>query len=212
MLEIRTKLNEISEFLIGKGAQTQQWEMFTLGRKLKYEKLAARLNGGSGKLVVTLPLETKFKRDLFNVGITSEWYENDFNDGDWGSKSTYLTWDSQDEPEDAVGHDYDGYGWYRFTVDIANEFKGKAISLFCGGAINEAWVWVNGEYVGHREHVIWWMGKNEIDFDVSEFVRPGKNTIAIRIWNDVEIGGMLNRGFLWSPNKAETAPVPTDEK
>ena len=56
------------------------------------------------------------------------------------------------------------------------------------------------------------MGKNEIDFDVSEFVRPGKNTIAIRIWNDVEIGGMLNRGFLWSPNKAETAPVPTDEK
>ena len=91
-------------------------------------------------------------------------------------------------------------------------FKGEAISLFCGGAINEAWVWVNGEYVGHREHVIWWMGKNEIDFDVSEFVRPGKNTIAIRIWNDVEIGGMLNRGFLWSPNKVETAPVPTDEK
>ena len=212
MLEIRTKLNEISEFLIGKSAQTQQWEMFTLGRKLKYEKLAARLNGGSGKLVVTLPLETKFKRDLFNVGITSEWYENDFNDADWGSKNTYLTWDSQDEPEDAVGHDYDGYGWYRFTVDIANEFKGEAISLFCGGAINEAWVWVNGEYVGHREHVIWWMGKNEIDFDVSEFVRPGKNTIAIRIWNDVEIGGMLNRGFLWSPNKVETAPVPTDEK
>ena len=205
MLELRTKLHEISEFLIGKSAQTQQWEMFTAGRNRKYEKLAARLNGGSGKLVVPLPLETKFRRDPFNVGITSEWYGNDFADSDWGSKSTYLTWDSQDEPEDAVGHDYDGYGWYRFTVDIPDEFKGKATSLFSGGAINEAWVWVNGEYVGHRKHVIWWLGQNEIDFDVSEFVRAGKNTIAIRIWNDTEIGGMFNRGFLWSPNPVATA-------
>ena len=198
MLEVRTELNEISEFLIGKGAQTQGWEMFTLGRKLKYEKLAERLNGKTGELVAALPLETKFKRDPFNVGITSEWYENDFNDSDWGSKNSYLTWDAQDEPEDEVGHDYDGYGWYRFTVDVDGEFKGKPISLFCGGAVNEAWVWVNGEYVGHREHVIWWMGRNEIELDVSEFVRPGKNTIAIRIWNDAEIGGMFDRSFLWS--------------
>ena len=59
--------------------------------------------------------------------------------------------------------------------------------------------------MGHRKHVIWWLGENEIDFDVSEFVRPGKNTITIRIWNDTEIGGMFNRGFLWSPNPVATA-------
>ena len=108
-----------------------------------------------------------------------------------------------------LAHDYDGHGWYRFTVDIPGKLKDKPISLFCGGAINEAWV--NGEYVGHRGHVIWWMGKNEIDMDGSEYVRTGKNTVAIRIWNDLEIDGMFNRSFLWSQKEVEMAAVVTDE-
>jgi len=199
MLAARTKLNEISVFLIGKMAQSNKWGMFTLGRKLKYEELAAKTNGKMGEKVAALPLEARFRRDPFNVGITSEWYQPDLDDRDWGTKNTFYTWDAQDEPEDAVGHDYDGHGWYRTTIQIPRRYKDKPVRFYCGGAINEAWVWINGEYAGHKPHAIWWMGQNEFELDVTQLVRPGKNTIAIRVWNDTEIGGLLNRGFFWSP-------------
>jgi len=26
--------------------------------------------------------------------------------------------------------------------------------------------------------------------------------VAIRVWNDAEIGGLFRRGFLWSPNES----------
>ena len=43
------------------------------------------------------------------------------------------------------------------------------------------------------------MGQSEFELAVTRLVRPGKNTVAIRVWNDAEIGGLLNRGFFWSP-------------
>ncbi len=69
------------------------------------------------------------------------------------TKNTFYTWDAQDQPEDAVG-----YGWYRFTVDVPAEFKDQPAHLYLGGIINEGWVWVNGEYAGHRLHKIWVVG------------------------------------------------------
>ena len=46
--------------------------------------------------------------------------------------------------------------------------------------------------------------------DVSEFAPPGKNIIAVRIWNDSDIGGIFNRSFLWSPKKIETEAAATE--
>jgi len=200
MLAARDEINTTSLFLIRKAAQANKWRMNTLGRKLHYEELAAQTDGTSGDMVAPLPLTTKFTRDPFNVGITSEWYQPDFDDRDWGTKNTFYTWDQQDEPEDAAGHDYDGYGWYRAVVEVPAKFKDRPVR-FTSEAINEAWVWVNGEYVGHKPHEIWWMGNAGFELEVTKAIRPGKNTIAIRVWNDAEIGGLLNRGFLWSPKK-----------
>ena len=199
MLAARNEINKTSLFLIRKPAQTSGYRMFTAGRKKHYEKLLTQTDGTTGDMVAPLPLVTKFKRDRFNVGITSEWYQPEFDDTDWGTKNTFFTWDQQDEPEDEVGHDYDGHGWYRAVVDVPANFKGREFRL-TGEGINEVWVWVNGQYIGHRKHVIWWMGQSDFELDVTKAIRPGqKNTIAIRVWNDAEIGGLLNRGFLWSP-------------
>jgi hypothetical protein len=85
-------------------------------------------------------------------------------------------------------------------------FVGKPVHLFLGGVINEAWVWVNGKYAGHRAHRLWWHGSREVELDVSDLIEPGKpNTVAIRVWNDAEIGGLYRRGFFWSPNVAAGA-------
>jgi hypothetical protein len=201
MIAARNKLNQISPFLIGKGAQTNAaYGIYTLGRMNKYLDYAAMTGGEKGTLVAPLPIEAKFARDRFNQGVVGEWYAPSFDDSQWGAENTFYTWDQQDPPEDAVGHDYDGYGWYRTTVQIPAQFKGKPLHFHSGGAINEAWVWVNGEYAGHRPHQLWWAGNLDFDLDVTNLVHAGeKNTLTIRVLNTADIGGLLRRGFFWSP-------------
>lgn len=80
--------------------------------------------------------------------------------------------------------------------------ENKPIHFYCGGVINEGWVWINGEYAGHKPHSIWWMGEHDFDLDITKLVRYGeKNLITIRVWNNSELGGLYRRGFIWSPNK-----------
>ncbi|OQB71944.1 MAG: Glycosyl hydrolases family 2, sugar binding domain [candidate division TA06 bacterium ADurb.Bin131] len=202
MIETQEKLYEISEFLIGKGGFTNQWECYTKGREIRLSKLEQMTNGESGIMIAQVPITAKFTRDRFNEGVIAQWYLPEFEDTKWGTENTFYLWDQQDKPEDAVGHDYDGYGWYRFWVDIPSKWKNKPTHFYCGGVINEGWVWVNGEYAGHKPHSIWWMGEHDFDLDITKLVRYGeKNLITIRVWNNSELGGLYRRGFIWSPNK-----------
>jgi hypothetical protein len=206
MLAARDALNKISVFLIGKGAQTHPSPLYTRGRMNQYLKLAAMTGGETGTLAAELPLMTRFSRDRFNEGVVARWFQPGFDDSKWGMENTYYTWEQQDPAEDSMGHDYDGYGWYRATIEIPAAFQGKPLHFYSGGAINEAWVWVNGEYAGHRPAQLWWAGNLDFDLDVTKLVKPGqKNTIAIRVWNNTDVGGLYRRGFFWSPNPTNAA-------
>ncbi len=194
-----TKLAAIYSFFIG----PKKHPDFNNGWMDRYAEMAKRTVGEKGKLVAAIPLEAKFKRDPFNEGVIAEWYLPGQDDQDWGVKNTFQTWDAQDKPEDAKGHDYDGYGWYRVTVDVPAAMANKPLQLHLGGVINEGWVWINGEYAGHRPWLLWWAGREplEMDVDATGKVKPGKNTITIRVWNSAEVGGLIRRGFLWAPTK-----------
>ncbi|OGV65975.1 MAG: hypothetical protein A2498_07135 [Lentisphaerae bacterium RIFOXYC12_FULL_60_16] len=174
---------------------------FTNGRVIKYGELAQKTGGEAGTLVDAIPLEASFRRDRFNEGVFAEWYLPAHDASGWETKHTFLTWDAQDKPEDEQGHDYDGYGWYRMTVNVPAAMVSKPLSLHLGGVINEGWVWINGNYAGHRAWKLWWAGRDalEMDVDVTGKVKAGANVIAIRVWNNAEIGGLYRRGFLWSP-------------
>lgn len=170
-----------------------------------YEELTTLTDGRKGSLAAALPRQSKFARDPFNEGVIGEWYAPTFEDSQWDSRDTFLLWEQQEKPLDARGHDYDGYGWYRMQADIPKTFTGKPLRLWLGGAVNEVWVWVNGEYVGHREHKIWWMSPHTVDLDISKFAKPGaQNQITVRIWNDAEFGGLYRRAFIYSPNATAT--------
>ena len=81
----------------------------------------------------------------------------------------------------------------------------KPLQLHLGGVINEGWVWVNGRYAGHRKWKLWWVGREalEMDADVSGKLKPGRNMIAVRVWNNADIGGLIRRGFIWSPKELQ---------
>ena len=208
MVDDQAKLNKIYSFFIEDQfpGNDKPPAFIPRARRDEYKRLFSMCNGEKGTKVADLPLKMAFVRDEFNEGVVGEWYAPDFDDSKWGTRNTHLTWEAQEEQISDRGHHYDGYGWYRGTFTVPKEFEGKPISFHCGGALNEGWVWINGEYVHHEPHKVWWWWNHKFDTDISDAVKPGEvNTIAIRVWNKAELGGLMHRGFFWSPKGDEVA-------
>jgi len=173
------------------------------GRIDELPALIAKVDGSKGHLAARLPLESRFSRDPFNTGVLREWYACDFDDSRWETRNTFYLWDQQEKPLNAAGNDYDGYGWYRMKVQVPARFKGRSVRLWVGGVINEGWVWVNGGYAGHQARKLWWSSPHEFEKGVTELIRPGEeNLVAIRVYNNADVGGMYRRGFLYAPVKS----------
>ena len=68
-------------------------------------------------------------------------------------------------------------GQYRKVFEVPQNWSGKEIVLTIGSATSNVRVWVNGKPVGYSEE-----SKLEANFNVTKFVRPGANTIALEIF------------------------------
>jgi hypothetical protein len=68
--------------------------------------------------------------------------------------------------------------------------------------VNEAWVWVNGQYAGHRPYQAPWSRPQSVELDLSPFLRLGqRNQITFRVLNNIEVfgaSGIYERMFLYS--------------
>lgn len=94
----------------------------------------------------------------------------------------------------AVGRAYDGIGWYRLEWKLPpRPEKANVFELVFGAVDEEAWVWINGEYVGqHVEGVVGW--NKPFRLDVARELKWGEtNVIVVRV-NDTE-----NGGGIWKP-------------
>ena len=78
-------------------------------------------------------------------------------------------------PFPADWHNYAGQ--YRRTFIIDESWKGKDVFLHIGSATSNVRVWVNGKEVGYSED-----SKLEARFDITKFVKPGENLIALEIF------------------------------
>ncbi len=208
MFEARRKLIDIDSFFISIHPRRDNHPEMIGGRLAKFQELTAMTDGRQGAMLAPLPLEMRFARDPHNQGVLMEWYAPDHPDGDWQTRNTYELWDQQEPLEDPQGHDYNGHAWYRGEVNLPAAAATRPVRLWCGGAINEAWVWINGQYAGHKPFKLWWGRNQEIDLEVTHLIRPGQvNTIAIRVWNEADVGGLFRRGFFWSPNETPGSPA-----
>ncbi|KAK7757116.1 hypothetical protein SLS62_000663 [Diatrype stigma] len=71
-----------------------------------------------------------------------------------------------------------GVGWYRKTLTVEPGDVGKSIFLDLDGAMSNAAVWVNGEFVGG-----WPYGYTSFRLDLTSYLKEGDNTLAIRMDN-----------------------------
>ena len=67
-----------------------------------------------------------------------------------------------------------GSAWYRKHFTLPEEAEGKRVRLTFGGVYKHARVWINSNYLGFRA-----CGYTTFTFDVTEFVHPGENVIAV---------------------------------
>ena len=72
-------------------------------------------------------------------------------------------------------------GSYFKTFDLPENFAGQQIILHFGGVKSAFYVWVNGKMVGYSEDSCL-----PAEFDVTDNVQPGKNTVAVQVfrWSD----------------------------
>ena len=90
-----------------------------------------------------------------------------------------------------IGETNNYTGSYRKTFDLPADWKGQEVYFHVGSATSNLSVWVNGKYVGYSED-----SKVAAEFNITKFLKPGKNLIAMQImrWCD---GSYLEDQDFW---------------
>ncbi|HYN85738.1 MAG TPA: glycoside hydrolase family 2 TIM barrel-domain containing protein, partial [Pyrinomonadaceae bacterium] len=81
-------------------------------------------------------------------------------------------------PKDWTTHsERNPVGSYRRTFDLPDGWAGRETFLVLRGVNSACYVWVNGERVGYSED-----SRLPAEFDVTKYVRPGENTVAVEVY------------------------------
>lgn len=122
---------------------------------------------------------------------------------DWGIEGPFR----EDLPNVTAKLPWPGIGWYRKHFEVSTEDKGRRIFIDFDGAMSQARVWINGQYLGE-----WPYGYNSFRFEISSHLRFGeKNVIAVRLDNPPQSSRWYPGGGIYRNTWLEkTGPVHID--
>ena len=124
-----------------------------------------------------------------------DFYETGFNDKGWDDMEVPGIWELNGYGDPVYVNT--GYAWrsqyknnppfvpvkgnhvgsYRKMVEIPADWKGKDVFAHFGSVTSNIYFWVNGEFVGYSED-----SKLEAEFDITEYLKPGKNLLAFQVF------------------------------
>ena len=123
----------------------------------------------------------------------TDFHKVDFNDNGWSKMpvpgiwemngfddpvyvNTGYAWRNQYQSKPPVVPEVDNHvGTYRREITIPVDWKGKEIIAHFGSVTSNIYLWVNGKFVGYSED-----SKLEAEFNLTYFLKPGKNLIAFQ--------------------------------
>ena len=139
----------------------------------------------------------------FNYSDTPEvrptdFYKDDFDTSKWNTIKVPANWEVEGfgipiyvnatypfqkgylNPPDIPDGD-NPVGSYKRTFELPKDWDGKDIFLHFGAVKSAFYVWVNGKKVGYSQD-----SKLPAEFNVTDFVKPGKNSVALEVyrWSD----------------------------
>lgn len=203
MIELKAQMNAITPFMgwYPYPAYDAAWE------QKRMTELHGKTHGPEGKLVAVLPAQARFRTDPSDDGRYEGWQRAALDDSRWSVIPIANGWEAAGF-QDQSGHSYKGTAWYRFTVEVPQAAAGQDVWLLGPAVVDEAWVWVNDNYVGRREYKQPWFRPHTLDMNVSRFIVPGKpNQITLRVLCNYDVfgaSGIYERLFLYA--KAPNAP------
>lgn len=109
------------------------------------------------------------------MNIPGMWELNGYGDPEYVNMG--LAWRYQmdwNNPENVPTKD-NHVGSYRRVVEVPANWNGKQIIAHFGSVTSNIYLFVNGKFVGYTED-----SKVATEFDITQYVRPGKNLIAFQ--------------------------------
>ncbi|MGL1886792.1 MAG: DUF4981 domain-containing protein [Reichenbachiella sp.] len=90
-----------------------------------------------------------------------------------------------------IPHEFNPVGSYKREFLIPNHWEDQQVYVQFGAVSSAFYIWINGEKVGYSEG-----SKTPAEFDVTEFIKTGSNTIAVEVyrWSD---GSYLEDQDFW---------------
>lgn len=125
----------------------------------------------------------------------TDFYKADFNDKGWDDMQVPGVWELNGYGDPIyvnVGYPWrsqyknnppyvptvnNHVGSYRKVIEIPADWKGRQIMAHFGSVTSNMYLWVNGKFVGYSED-----SKLEAEFDLTKYLRPGKNVIAFQVF------------------------------
>lgn len=125
----------------------------------------------------------------------TDYYKTDFNDKGWDDIQVPGVWELNGYGDPIYVNV--GYAWrsqyknnppyvpvvnnhvgtYRKEIELPSDWKGKQIMAHFGSVTSNMYLYVNGKFVGYSED-----SKLEAEFDLTKYLKPGKNLIAFQVF------------------------------
>jgi beta-galactosidase len=90
-----------------------------------------------------------------------------------------------------IPHDLNYVGSYRHHFQVPEGWKGRRVRVSFEGVASGFYLWVNGRKVGYSED-----SRDSAEFDVTDFVQPGDNLLAVEVYRFTD-GSYLECQDFW---------------
>ena len=110
------------------------------------------------------------------IDVPGVWELNGYGDPLYVNIGYAWEWQFRNDPPH-IPVEGNHVGSYRRYIDIPEDWNGKDIFVHFGSVTSNIYLYVNGKYVGYSED-----SKLEAEFDVTKFVKPGRNLFAFQVF------------------------------
>ena len=123
--------------------------------------------------------------------VPSNWESHGIGEPGWSTPWAAMFYDVAPHP---LRHVYIGSAWYRKTVTVPADWKGRRIWLKIGGVRAQGWFWVNGIPVARAFTYC-----GTFKYDITDLVKPGKTAMIVaQVRNDVPSRmGLVGIRHIW---------------
>jgi hypothetical protein len=160
----------------------ESWHIHDLSGNWKIRKLTNVIERIDARRVTT-------PNPSNDEGTVQGYWKSDYDDSSWPERTIPGFWGTEDKPLDPFAKEYTlakynktdfiGVGWHRTRFTVKEKPADKRLILYFDRVHYEATVYLNDVKLGVNRG-----GNSPFEFDITDTVRVGENTLAVRVFLD----------------------------